>query len=77
MCGEKHVLAGLFVMPPTLRGDDARSALEEPMCVLIAGWKTQQFMSALAYELDRGQTKLPRGSHVTFLNEHAEECDSC
>ena len=69
------MLAGLFVMPTM--GIAARSKLrEEPMCVLIAGWKTQQFMSALAYELDRGQSKLPRGSHVTFMNEHAEECVS-
>eukprot|EP00892_Ulva_mutabilis_P004077 jgi/Ulvmu1/2040/UM120_0036.1 len=46
---------------------------EEPLHVLICGWKTRQFMCALCRELDRGRTQLPRGSHVTFFNEHSSE----
>jgi hypothetical protein len=61
-------------MPATTGGKSARGQREEPMCVLVAGWKTTQFMCALAYEMDRGQSQLPRGSHVTFFNEHAAEC---
>lgn len=48
-------------------------ASEEPLHVLICGWKTRQFMCALCRELDRGRTQLPRGSHVTFFNEHPPE----
>ena len=64
------VFAGVFVMPVLMGADAARSEAEEPMCVLIAGWKTQQFMAALLRELDRGQSQLPLGSHITFFNEH-------
>lgn len=46
---------------------------EEPLHVLICGWKTRQFMCALCRELDRGRTQLPRGSHVSFFNEHPPE----
>lgn len=72
-CLQRSV-AGFFVLPATMGGHPARSQREVPLCVLVAGWKTQQFMSALAYEMDRGQSQLPRGSHVTFFNEHAVEC---
>jgi hypothetical protein len=30
-------------------------------------------MCALVHEMDRGQSQLPRGSHVTFFNEHTPE----
>jgi hypothetical protein len=71
-----NVIAGFYVVPEyTGRANPTRSMREEPMCVLVAGWKTQQFMCALMYEMDRGQSQLPRGSHVTFFNEHSPECD--
>lgn len=60
-------------MPPESDSEQAERDPLEPLHVLICGWKTRQFMSALCRELDRGRTQLPRGSHVTFFNEHPPE----
>lgn len=68
--------AGMF-MPAEPDPAQAERDPQEPLHVLICGWKTRQFMSALCRELDRGRTQLPRGSHVTFFNEHPPEALDC
>ncbi|KAJ9511776.1 hypothetical protein QJQ45_022650, partial [Haematococcus lacustris] len=58
----------IFMVPVEYLVEDDR-----PERVLVAGWSEQSFMHNVLRELDHGESALPLGSEVVFVNTHSPQ----